>query len=147
LGQLATGEHATLEPAIVELRRPALFASVAGPALAALAARAARVPVAGELFAIGQPGDTMYVVTAGALAARRPGEDERRVAVGAVVGELAVLSHAPRAATLVAVDGDAEVLAIDRDTFMAAARRAPELVLGLSSTLAGWLAPTRPDVL
>ncbi len=32
-------------------------------------------------------------------------------------------------------------LAIDRALFAAAARRAPELVLGLSATLAGWLAP------
>jgi len=47
---------------------------------------------------------------------------------------------------VLAPDG-AEVLAIDRATFTAAARRAPELVLGLSSTLAGWLAPNRPDVL
>jgi hypothetical protein len=39
------------------------------------------------------------------------------------------------------------VIEIDRATFVAAARRAPELVLGLSATLAGWLAPNRPDVL
>lgn len=147
LGQLAAGQLAALEPAIVDLRRPALFATVAGPALAALAERATRVAVSGELFAIGQEGDTMYVVTVGALTAKRADGLERRVTIGAVVGELAVLSHAPRAATLVAVDGHAEVLAIDRDTFTAAARRAPELVLGLSATLAGWLAPTRPDVL
>jgi hypothetical protein len=147
LGRLAAGELAAIEPAIVDLRRPALFASVAGPALAALAERATRVRVTGELFAAGDEGDTMYVVTAGALVATRGDGLERRVAIGAVVGELAVLSHEPRAATLAAVDGDAEVLAIDRAAFGAASRRAPELVLGLSATLAGWLAPMRPDVL
>lgn len=147
LGQLAAGQLAALEPAIVDLRRPALFATVAGPALAALAERATRLLVTGELFAIGDEGDTMYVVTIGALAAKRADGVERRVTIGAVVGELAVLSQAPRAATVLAVDGDAEVLAIDRATFTATARRAPELVLGLSATLAGWLAPTRPDVL
>ncbi|HSD87796.1 MAG TPA: cyclic nucleotide-binding domain-containing protein, partial [Kofleriaceae bacterium] len=73
--------------------------------------------------------------------------EARPIVIGEVVGELAVLTHAPRAATLVAVDGPAEVLEIDRDAFSAAARRAPELVLGLSATLAGWLAPNRPDVL
>lgn len=147
LGQLAAGQHSAVEPALVDLRRPALFATVAGPALAALAERATRVAVTGELFSIGQEGDTMYVVTLGALAAKRADGLERRVTIGAVVGELAVLSHEPRAATLSAVDGDAEVIAIDRATFSAAARRAPELVLGLSATLSGWLAPSRPDVL
>jgi len=57
-----------------------------------------------------------------------------------------VLTHAPRAATVVA-DGEAQLLEIDRATFTASSRRAPELVLGLAATLAGWLAPNRPDVL
>ena len=35
----------------------------------------------------------------------------------------------------------------DRQTFTAVSQRAPELVAGLSATLAGWLAPERPDVL
>jgi hypothetical protein len=47
----------------------------------------------------------------------------------------------------VIADGSAEILEIDRETFAAVSRRAPELVLGLSATLAGWLAPERPDVL
>ena len=91
----------------------------------------------------------MFVVAKGALLAKRDGT-ERRIGVGEVVGELSVLTHAPRAATLTAATDAAatiEVLAIDRATFAAVSRRAPELVLGLSSTLAGWLAPNRPDVL
>ncbi|HEY5950992.1 MAG TPA: cyclic nucleotide-binding domain-containing protein [Kofleriaceae bacterium] len=147
LARLGAGELAALEPLLVDLRRPALFASIAGPALAALADRASRRRVAGALFNEGDAGATMFVVSAGALAATRSSSDERRIGIGDVVGELAVLTHAPRAATLTAVDGDAEVIEIDRATFAAAARRAPELVLGLSATLAGWLAPNRPDVL
>jgi len=146
LARLGAGHLATLEPGLVALRRPPLFASVAGPALAALAEHAVRRSITGELFHIGDVGDSMFIVTAGALAAARDGE-ERRIGIGEVVGELAVLSHAPRAMTLAAVDGGAEVLEIDRAAFSAAARRAPELVLGLSATLAGWLAPNRPDVL
>jgi NTE family protein len=88
----------------------------------------------------------MFVVVEGALVARRAGAPDRRIAAGGVVGELAVLTGAPRAAA-VASDGSARVLEIDRDAFTAATRRAPELVLGLSATLAGWLAPNRPDVL
>jgi CRP-like cAMP-binding protein len=147
LAQLGAGELAAVEPMLVDLRRPALFSSIAGPALSALAERAVRKRVSATLFAAGDIGDTMFVVTAGALAATRAGTSERRIAIGELIGELAVLTHAPRAATLTAVGGDAEVIEIDRDTFTAAARRAPELVLGLSATLAGWLAPKRPDVL
>jgi hypothetical protein len=147
LARLARGELATLEPMLVDLRRPALFSSLAGPALAALAERASRKRITGTLFSTGDAGETMFVVTAGALSASRPGSPERRIGLGEVVGELAVLTHAPRAATIAAASGDAEVIEVDRGTFAAAALRAPELVLGLSATLAGWLAPKRPDVL
>ena len=145
LAAVIRGELATLEPALVALRRAPLFASLAGPALAELAARARARSVDGRLFAAGEAGDAMFVVATGALIARRAA-GERRLPVGSVVGELAVLSHAPRAADVVS-DGPTEVLAIDRAAFEAAARRAPELVLGLAATLAGWLAPNRPDVL
>ncbi len=145
LARLVAGELAPLESTLVALRAPALFASLAGPALAALAARATLLHVDGVLFLAGDPGETMYVVTGGALIARRA--DDRRIAPGGVVGELAVLTHAARAAKVLAAEGGADVLVIDRAAFAAAALRAPELVLGLSATLAGWLAPTRPDVL
>ncbi|MEO8843322.1 MAG: cyclic nucleotide-binding domain-containing protein [Kofleriaceae bacterium] len=147
LARLVAGELEEVEPALVALRRPALFASIAGPALAELAARSATEHVTGTLFEHGAAGETMYIVTAGALLARRDGEPDRRIEPGAVVGELAVLTHARRAATVVAVETGADVVVIDRATFAAASRRAPELVLGLSATLAGWLAPNRPDVL
>ncbi|HUS32671.1 MAG TPA: hypothetical protein VMZ53_29420 [Kofleriaceae bacterium] len=184
LAALGAGETRALEPMLVDLRRPALFSSIAGPALAALAERTTRIRVTGELFREGELGDTMYIVAAGALIAKRASaptsiSGERRIGVGEVVGELAVLTHAPRAATLSAATDDkhtaavtddkhtaavtddkhtaavtddkrvagTEVVAIDRAAFAAASRRAPELVLGLSSTLAGWLAPNRPDVL
>jgi hypothetical protein len=166
LARLCDGVLAELEATIAALRKNALFAATAGPALAALAARAKVREVTGELFAAASEGDTMVVVTAGALLARRPAErteegaapramyggrrftpaPERRIEVGGVVGELAVLTGGRRATTVVA-DGTCTVLEIDRETFSAAARRTPELVLGLSTTLAGWLAPDRPDVL
>ncbi|MEP6864705.1 MAG: cyclic nucleotide-binding domain-containing protein [Deltaproteobacteria bacterium] len=147
LARLAAGELAAIEPALVALRRPGLFASIAGPALAELAARATERTLEGALFEIGTTGDAMFIVTAGALLARRAGAPDRRIEVGGVVGELAVLTHAPRAATVTAAEGGASIFAIDRAAFTEASRRAPELVLGLSSTLAGWLAPNRPDVL
>ena len=147
LAQLVAGELAALEPTLGALRRPALFASLAGPALAELAAAATARTLDDVLFDLGATGDAMFVVTAGALVAKRAGAPDRRIEIGGVVGELAVLTRAPRAATVVAAEGGASVLAIDRAAFTEAARRAPELVLGLSATLAGWLAPNRPDLL
>jgi hypothetical protein len=144
LARLGAGELVAIEPTLVDLRRPALFASVAGPALAALATAATRREVDGTLFSLGDAGDTMFVVTRGQLVARRP-DGERTIEAGGVLGELAVLTHSPRAATVVSAGG--EVLVIDRATFSVASRRAPELVWGLAATLAGWLAPNRPDVL
>ena len=146
LDRLGKGEVTELEPILEALRKPALFASVTGPALAALAARVTRRTVSGELFAADDPGDSMYVVVSGTLLARRDPEPPRRIEVGGVVGELAILTRAPRAAS-VSAEEPAEVIEIDRETFSAAARRSPELVLGLASTLAGWIAPNRPDVL
>jgi hypothetical protein len=146
LARLGAGELRTLEPRLVALRKPALFATVAGPALAALAERATARTVDGELFAAAAPGDSMFVVATGTLLAHRAPAPARKIEAGGVVGELAVLTHAPRAATVTS-DGPTDVLELDRESFAAASRRAPELVLGLSATLAGWLAPNRPDVL
>jgi CRP-like cAMP-binding protein len=146
LAQLCRGELAALEPTIAALRKPALFASVSGPALAALAEHAKTRTVDGELFVAAAAGNSMFVVARGVLLARREPSPPRRIEVGGVVGELAVLTGAPRAATI-HTEGPADVIEIDRDAFAAASRRAPELVLGLSATLAGWLAPNRPDVL
>ncbi len=145
LARLGAGELADREPTFALLRSAKLFATIAAPALVDLADHAERRAVTGTLFERGAPGDAMYIVASGALIARR--ETDRRIEPGGVVGELAVLTHAPRAATVVAADGGVEILSIDRATFATAARRAPELVLGLSATLAGWLAPDRPDLL
>lgn len=146
LAELCTGQHADLEPILLALRKPALFASIAGPALALLATRASRRTVSGTVFEAGTDGESMFVVTSGTLEAARPGSPPRKIDVGGVVGEVAVLTRARRAATVTA-PAPAEVLEIHRDTFAAVAQRAPELVAGLSATLAGWIAPERPDVL
>lgn len=127
------------------LRGVALFAPVAGPALAALAARVETLDVDGLLFGAGDAGDAMFVIAAGAVVAQRDGEVERRIVPGEVVGELALLTRAPRATSARAAEPGTRVLAIDRVAFGEAARRAPEIVLGLSATLAGWLAPHRHD--
>ncbi len=149
LAALGRGELAASEPVLAALRRPALFATTPGPALASLAGAAERITVDGLLFSAGDVGDSMFVVAAGALHAVRDGAPPRLIEVGGVVGELAVLSRADRAvraATITSI-GPTELIVIRRADFATAARRAPELLLGLSATLAGWLAANRPDLL
>ena len=113
LDRLGAGELAAIEPSLVALRRPALFASIAGPALAALAATATPRRVDGVLFRRGDAGDAMFVVTSGALVATRPGDPDRVIEAGAVIGELAVLTRAARAAVTAEAAGGADVL-VDR---------------------------------
>jgi len=153
LAQLGAGNSPVDEATLTLLRKPALLSNIAGPALADLAQRAKRQRAEGVIFREGDAGEDMLVVAKGAVVARRASvvgnavAVERRIEPGGVVGELAVLTRAPRAATVSADGDEVEILLIDRATFAIAARRAPELVLGLSATLAGWIAPNRPDLL
>ncbi len=92
-----------------DARRPATPRAVRprsrGLALAALATAAERRSIDGDLFRTGDPGDAMFVVVSGVLVASRPRDPDRSIEAGEVVGELAVLSHPPRAATVVAACG------------------------------------------
>ena len=71
----------------------ALFASMAGPALAAFAMAATERELDGHVFAYGDAGDTMLIVMSGAVITQRPNAPARRVEAGGVVGELAVLTR------------------------------------------------------
>jgi hypothetical protein len=136
LAALLRGEHAAAEPALGALRSCRFFDRLAGRHAADLAAAARRRQLAaGEaLVTAGEPGDAMFVVLAGTL--RLAGDDAGPpMTAGSVVGELALVDDAPRAATVVA-DGATEVLVVERPAFRAALDRWPELGLALLRTLA-----------
>ena len=70
------------------------------------------------LFTEGEPGDTLHIITSGVLSNRceTPGDELvelARVGAGEVVGELAVISPAPRSATALAI-GPVTTLALPR---------------------------------
>ena len=70
------------------------------------------------LFTEGEPGDTLHIITSGVLSIRceTPGDELvelARVGAGEVVGELAVISPAPRSATALAI-GPVTTLALPR---------------------------------
>ncbi|MBE7450102.1 MAG: cyclic nucleotide-binding domain-containing protein [Kofleriaceae bacterium] len=75
----------------------------------------------------------MFVVLAGRL--RLAGADAPAMTAGSVVGELALVDDAPRAATVIA-DEPTEVMVVERAAFAAALDRWPELGLALLRTLA-----------
>ena len=91
------------------------------------------------LFDEGQPGDFMYVVTAGEVEIRRMvGETERVLAIlpaGEFFGEMAILNSRPRSATAV-VRVDSRLLVIEGKTFEAMLRARPEIALRIIKSLA-----------
>lgn len=121
----------------------------ASPLLSALSPRAQEQLVAAAettrlraqdwLFREGEPGDRLYVVRAGRLRVVAEGDGRARVlrllGPGAVLGELAVLTGAPRSASVQAVR-DAELLEIDGERFQGLLQQSPELGAGLATALA-----------
>ena len=91
------------------------------------------------LFREGEPGDRLYVVRAGRLRVVADHEEQSRVlrllGPGAVLGELAVLTGAPRSASVQAVR-DAELLEIDGERFQDLLQHSPELGAALATALA-----------
>ncbi|MDX6691327.1 MAG: hypothetical protein QOG15_2784 [Solirubrobacteraceae bacterium] len=131
------------------LARAPVFARLAPELLERLAARAHRLRVraGGTLFEAGDPSDALYVLTAGRLEVVDADQHDRVLRVlgaGAVVGELGVLTGAPRSATVHA-RRDAELLAIGQEDVEALLRDAPGFAFavarGLARQLAGEAAP------
>jgi MFS family permease len=67
----------------------------------------------------GDPGDRVYVIREGGVAVSKRGQLVAQLGPGDYVGEIALLRDVPRTATVTAVD-DADLLALERDVFLAA---------------------------
>jgi NTE family protein len=137
----ATAAHVPSTP-LELLGSVPLFAVLAADQLRALADRAAAVHLsAGEwLFRQGDEADALYVLRSGRLEVcvessvgdRGP---VRELGVGSVVGELALLSQAPRSAS-VRCRRDAELLCLARAPFEELMESAPGFAAGVSRALA-----------
>jgi NTE family protein len=120
----------------------ALFAGLATDQLRALADQALAVQLrAGEwLFRQGDEADALYVLRSGRLEVclEPPVADRgpiRELGAGSVVGELALLSQAPRSAS-VRCRRDAELLCLGRAPFEELMESAPGFAAGVSRALA-----------
>lgn len=128
----------------------ALFGGLDPATLDALVGALEVVAVGGgeRLFAQGDVGDAAYLVLAGRLRVERADGGRtaviREVGRGELVGELSLLTGAPRSATVRAVR-DTELGRLPRDRFEPLLRAHPSLGVEITRMLAGWLAaPAAP---
>jgi CRP/FNR family cyclic AMP-dependent transcriptional regulator len=118
-----------------------LFAGLSREALEPLCAATHRVMVSGGeiLFKQGDPGQTMYLIEEGRAKVYTCGADNQEIVLDIlgpdqVIGELALLDGKPRSATVQALS-DCQLLALDREPFMAHLRQNPETAIHLLNYL------------
>jgi CRP-like cAMP-binding protein len=123
--------------ALEVLRRVPLLANLAREELVAFAAllRERRYPKGSMILAQGDPGDALYLLTAGQVKVVLIHEDGREVILsvlgeGAFFGEMALLDQEPRSAHVVAMT-DSLLLQLRRDDFQAQLRSGPEVGIAL----------------
>jgi len=84
----------------------------------------------------GQTGREAFVLLKGSATVRRNGKKVATLGPGAVIGELSLLDHGPRTATVVA-DSDCTMLVISQRQFLGVIDAIPALAHKLLGTLAG----------
>jgi NTE family protein len=123
-----------------------LFAVLAPEAREQLAARARELRLTGGdwLFHEGEPGDTLYLVRSGRLEVvdELAGIRLRELARGDAVGELGLLTDAPRSASVRALR-TCELVAVDRPDFERLLAEEPAISVALSRGLAAQLRDVR----
>ena len=131
---MARGKQAYLD----HLRKVQLFSSCSTRDLQTIASAADEITVnAGyKLADQGQQGREAYVVVDGTCTVTRNGKKVATLGPGDVVGELSLLDHGPRTATVTA-DTDMTVLVLDQRHFIAVLDDVPALSHKLLANLAG----------
>lgn len=109
-----------------------------------LQATSPRTLKAGEtLFEAGQPGDALYFLEAGRMQVRFHDGSARDLYPGASIGELALITDAPRSATVVA-KRDSTLRELRRDAFGPLTESQPTVVGALARGIARQLQHSRP---
>jgi predicted MFS family arabinose efflux permease len=110
-------------PYLAQLRATPTLRLAAVPQLERLSRDATEldVPAGARLVTEGEPGDLFYVLLDGEVVVTRHGEKVRRLGAGASFGEIALLHHSPRTATVQAVT-DIRLVTVRRIDFLRTVR-------------------------
>jgi CRP/FNR family cyclic AMP-dependent transcriptional regulator len=96
------------------------------------------------LFRQGDPGDVMYGVVEGAIVLSKDGSVLEEVGPGGVLGEMALIDPAPRAATATA-GSTSRVVAIDKEHFTFLVQEHPTFALQVMQLMAERLRRSGPS--
>ncbi|MFZ9156732.1 MAG: cyclic nucleotide-binding domain-containing protein [Ilumatobacteraceae bacterium] len=120
------------------LRRVALFSSCSTKDLEKIAKAGDEVKMdAGSVIVDqGQTGREAFVIISGSATVKRNGKKVATLGAGSVVGELSLLDHGPRTATVV-TDTECTMLVISQRQFLAVIDAIPAISHKLLATLAG----------
>ena len=119
------------------LRNVALFSSCSTKDLEKIAKAGDEVTLPAGTLVVdqGQTGREAYVILNGSATVKRNGKKVATLSGGSVVGELSLLDHGPRTASVIA-DTELEVLVISQRQFLAVIDAIPALAHKLLATLA-----------
>lgn len=122
---------------LTALRHVPLFSSCSAKDLARIAKACEQVtfPAGRVLIEQGQPGREAFIVVKGTAVVRRSGRKIAHVGPGAMIGELALLDHGPRTATVVC-ETECDVLVLSQRHFHGVLDDVPALSHKLLATLA-----------
>lgn len=140
---IETGTPLSTVEKMIALRSAPIFANLEPEDLSELARASHEGSLSGgETLCIeGERGNEVFILLSGTVnVLRRDDHGENKVVstemAGALIGEMAVLDPAPRAATVVAADGGVRVLRLDGDAFRDALGDNPSIASDVIRTLA-----------
>jgi CRP-like cAMP-binding protein len=130
------GNQSAEQQRIAELARANRFDDFTDEELAQVveAATYLTVPAHWALMAEQQPADKAYLILSGEVSVRRHGEEVARLGAGEVIGEMALVNHTLRSATVVA-DTPLEVLHFTDETVASLNDRIPRFRDALMSAV------------
>lgn len=136
----------TIEKVLV-LKRAGVFSQTPGPVLADVAGLCDELDVqpGEQIFAKGEPGDSLYTIVQGRVRVHDGESVLNDLGEGDVFGELALLDPEPRMASVTALEAT-RLLRLEQAPFQELIRQQPEVALGVIRVIARYLRTRAADV-
>ncbi len=125
-----------LKNSLKHLRYSPLFSSCSTKDLERIAKAGDRITMAKGKTMVkqGESGKEAFIILSGKATVKRSGKKVATISTGAVVGELSLLDHGPRTATVVC-DAECQLLVISRGNFLRLTDKVPALTHKLLGSL------------